>query len=338
MQEMNSKGIKKLTYIVNSAIIVMVLGLMLFFYLDHATFLVYFSIPTLFVYIFGYILIAKGLLSGYLSIVYFWLTLYMGLTTICLGYSYGFHLYSMSMIPIIYYTNYMAYKLNTKRVFTGLYSAIIVLCYLLSTMRVAVNGPIYEENLLYSQIFWMGNSLIVFSFLVFYTKYTVDTMIDSEKRLKEMSYVDRLTGLFNRHYMMERLDEAYNSINESMIAMIDIDDFKKINDVYGHNAGDYVLEKIAKIMKENCKDCIISRWGGEEFLILINYGSGLDMMEKLREVVDKEKFVFDEKDIKVSVTIGLAVRNKDLSIDKWIQAADEKLYIGKTGGKNKVVE
>ena len=283
MQDMNLKSIKKLTFIVNTAILFMVVGLMLFFYMCHATFLVYFSIPTFFVYVFGYILIATGRLSGYMSLVYFWLTLYMSISTVCLGYSYGFHLYSMSMIPIIYYTNYMAYKLNTKRVLTGLFSGIIIICYLICTLYVSIKGSIYEENEFFAMIFWVGNSLIVFSFLVFYTKYTIDTMIGSEKKLKEMSYVDRLTGLYNRHYMMEKLEEAHKSPEESIIAMIDIDDFKKINDVYGHNAGDYVLEKLASVMKANCENCIISRWGGEEFLILVNdNGSGFDLMEKLR--------------------------------------------------------
>lgn len=336
---MDSRGIKKLTMMVNSAIIIMVLALALFFYLTKAMFMVYFSIPTFFVYVFMYILISRGMYSGFLRIVYFWLTLYMGVATVCLGYSYGFHLYSMSMIPIIYYTNYMAYKLNLLKVGTGIYSGMIVIMYLLSTMRVSIYGPIYESNEFFSMIFWVVNSLIVFSFLVFYTKFTVDNMIKSEDKLKELSYVDRLTGLYNRHYMMERLEEAYKESEGSMIAMIDIDDFKKINDVYGHNAGDYVLEKVSKIMKENCDDTIISRWGGEEFLLLIkNADSGYEMMDKLLEKINSDKFVFDDKDIKVSVTIGVEKRDKGLSLHKWIQAADEKLYIGKTKGKNVVIK
>ena len=153
---------------VNSAIILMVLALALFFYLTKARFMVYFSIPTFFVYVFMYILISRGMYSGFLRIVYFWLTLYMGVATVCLGYSYGFHLYSMSMIPIIYYTNYMAYKLNLRKVGTGIYSGMIVIMYLLSTMHVSIYGPIYESNEFFSMIFWVVNSLIVFSFLVFY--------------------------------------------------------------------------------------------------------------------------------------------------------------------------
>lgn len=85
---MDSRGIKKLTMMVNSAIILMVLALALFFYLTKAMFMVYFSIPTFFVYVFMYILISRGMYSGFLRIVYFWLTLYMGVATVCLGYSY----------------------------------------------------------------------------------------------------------------------------------------------------------------------------------------------------------------------------------------------------------
>ena len=101
---MDTKKAQKITYIVNTVILILVFGLMGFFYMCHATFLVYFSIPTAFVYIIGFYLIYSEKLDFYVRIVYLWLTLYMCTTTLCLGYNFGFHLYCMSMIPVIFVT------------------------------------------------------------------------------------------------------------------------------------------------------------------------------------------------------------------------------------------
>ena len=139
--------------------------------------------------------------------------------------------------------------------------------------------------------------------------------------------------------MMEKLKDL-SEINENdVVAMIDLDDFKKINDIHGHNAGDYVLKKTAELMKETCSESTISRWGGEEFLILFNENTDInEILEKLRQAVDSYNYIYDGEKIKVSVTIGFARRENINSIDKWIQEADEKLYIGKKSGKNIVVK
>ena len=335
---MDAKNVGKLTCLVNSAILCMVLGLMLFFYVCDATIMVYFSIPTFFVYIIGYVLIFKKKYYFYVWMIYLWLTLYMSLATVCLGYKYGFHLYSLSMVPIIYYTNYIAYKINQQKLRTAFFSFIIIACYMGCTVYVSLAGSVYEGSNTSAAIFWITNSIIVFWFLIFYTKILIKSIIDSEEKLKEMSYVDRLTGLFNRHYMMERLEEQMSKDKACTVAMIDIDDFKKINDIYGHNAGDYVLKELSKIMKKNCNNSIISRWGGEEFLILIGVGENAkEMMEDFRVGVENTKFEFDNKPIKVSVTIGVAEREENKTIDRWIQIADNRLYSGKKNGKNVVI-
>lgn len=335
---MDAKNIGKLTYTVNTAILGMVLGLMVFFYVCKATFLVYFSIPTIFVYLIGYLIIYKKMLAFYVWMVYLWITLYMGVCTICLGFKYGFHLYSLSMIPIIYYTNYIAYKIGRKRVKAAFFSFIIISCYLGCTIFVSFNGPIYQGSNISEAVFWITNSIIVFWFLIFYTKMLIRTTIESEEKLKELSYVDRLTDLYNRHYMMDKLESANANTALSSVALIDIDDFKKINDVYGHNAGDYVLQNLSQIMKDTCDKAVISRWGGEEFLLLFdNISEAKDMMERLRMTVENTKFDFEDNRIRVSVTIGVAERGEQKSIDKWIQVADDRLYIGKKQGKNKII-
>jgi diguanylate cyclase (GGDEF)-like protein len=154
-----------------------------------------------------------------------------------------------------------------------------------------------------------------------------------------MAHNDRLTGLYNRHYMLECLENETSGDAVCFLALADIDDFKKINDHYGHNAGDAVLKAVSERMKKSCPDCLISRWGGEEFLFFAKKGTddGRGMMEKMRQEIIAEPVMFEQQSIPVTITVGIADRQADSSIDSWIQDADNRLYTGKSNGKNQIV-
>ena len=334
------EDIKKLTLSINTVILLLVFGLAGFFALCHATFLVWFSIPTAMVYVIGYYLISKEKLDIYVRMVYFWLTLYMCTTTVCLGYRFGFHLYCLSMIPIIFYTEYMAKKLGRNTINTVLASGIIVVAYLISTGFASYVPPVYDVNNHIAGIFWIFNSGIVLFFLIFYSSVMLKMITQSEDQLTDIAHRDRLTGLYNRHFMISKLETAISDDTESFLAMADIDYFKNINDTYGHNAGDYILVNIARIMKEVCKNSEIARWGGEEFLILTDghaQTDGKELLEKLRTTVENEDFCFDGQHIKVTLTSGVASDAGGRNVDRWVGEADEKLYYGKRNGRNRVI-
>ena len=340
---MDTKKAKKVTFIVNTIILILVFGLMGFFYMCHATFLVYFSIPTALIYLIGYYLISIQRLEIYVRLVYIWLTLYMCTTTLCLGYNFGFHLYCMSMIPVIFVTEYIARKLGKPKIGAAKVSVAISIAYILCTGYVGAFHPIYDVDQKFTMVFWITNALTVFSFLIFYSSWMMKLVIQSEEKLSEMAHIDKLTGLYNRHYMLEQLELSDKSKKNRFVAIADIDSFKKINDTYGHNAGDYILSHLAGIMKDTCRDCIVSRWGGEEFLLLFpgntaQKSNGIKHMEMLREKIASSEFVFEGTKIDVTITIGLADYDPELSTDKWIQKADEGLYYGKNHGKNQVVK
>lgn len=332
---MVQEQIKKFTLLINTVILILVFALMGFFFYADVTFLVWFSFPTAAVYIFGYYLIKKDHLDLYVQLVYGWLTIYMSLATVCLGYSFGFHLYSMSMIPIIFYTEYLAFQLKKKPINTTLYSALVIATYLITTGQSLFNDPIYKVDSRIAGVFWIVNSIAVLGIVTFYSRILIKMIISSDKKLSDRANKDRLTSLFNRHYMMEQIKEANASSEEYSIAMIDIDNFKAINDQYGHNGGDEVLRKIASIMQKTCEGSIVSRWGGEEFLILTQEGP--ELIEKLRKEVEEAEVFFEKARIRFTITAGIARKSKDLTIDRWIDIADEKLYFGKNNGKNRVV-
>lgn len=330
---------KKMSFMVNSVLFMLVIFMAGFFWYVKATFLVYFSIPTIMVYIIGYFLIHNNKLDIYIWLVYLWILLYMSLTTIGLGYNMGFHLYSMSLIPVIFCTEYLSHQLNREGVKAVLISIGIALINMACTSVVVENGPMYQVDTLLCNIMLIINASIVFGFLIIYSKLLVSMVINSEDKLKKMALVDRLTGLYNRHFMIDKLDTyKKNADKKDWLAMIDIDNFKKINDKYGHNCGDYVLVHLGEVLTEVCEGCNVSRWGGEEFLVMCE-GNKVDMkiMENLRKHVAEEKFEYEGQNVPVTITIGVAGYQSNRTIDAWIQEADGKLYEGKNSGKNKVV-
>lgn len=160
--------------------------------------------------------------------------------------------------------------------------------------------------------------------------------------LKEMATTDYLTKLYNRRFFMDQLLHYVNmdTIDISLI-LFDVDNFKKINDTYGHNAGDIVLVTISNIFKLILKEeDIISRWGGEEFMICLpdtNITRAIEIANKLRAEIDK--YVFRCEDIRFHCTItgGVVLYDRNISTEKNITMADEALYTGKSLGKNQCV-
>jgi diguanylate cyclase (GGDEF)-like protein len=157
--------------------------------------------------------------------------------------------------------------------------------------------------------------------------------------LEKMALMDNLTGLYNRHYLLAVLDSMeIENPEDCWIAMLDIDNFKKVNDTYGHNCGDYILREVAGYAHQTCDKCTVCRWGGEEFIILsAKSGCSTDILETLRKKIEDEEFHFEDSTLKITVTIGASAYSGDISNDAWISNADEKLYYGKTNGKNQVV-
>ncbi|QQO11166.1 GGDEF domain-containing protein [Breznakiella homolactica] len=161
--------------------------------------------------------------------------------------------------------------------------------------------------------------------------------------LESHAYTDSLTGLFNRHYSEQFFKQLREKAHESgpyCVAMLDIDDFKKINDTHGHGVGDKVLIDLSAIIqRELRKTDTIIRWGGEEFLIILNdvdLKTARSILDKLRLSIADHVLKVYPLQIKFTVTMG--VTKLDLhNIDASIVRCDKYLYKGKKSGKNKVV-
>lgn len=170
-----------------------------------------------------------------------------------------------------------------------------------------------------------------------------------EMSLKNSAITDCLTGVYNRKGLELCLSAAkkkYELLEDYNFSIIifDIDDFKKINDTYGHIFGDEILKLICKIFVDNTdKNDRIYRYGGEEFIILLhnaNQKEGFKIGNRLRKIIEKNDFISPldlKKLIKITVSGGVAKYEKGLNIEQFIKKADELLYKAKNSGKNKII-
>lgn len=170
--------------------------------------------------------------------------------------------------------------------------------------------------------------------------------ISLRESLRELSLRDALTGLFNRRFLDETLARELVKIvrekNTLCVCMLDIDDFKKINDTSGHDAGDKVLKIIGSLLKQNFRGSDIPcRFGGEEFLVIMltsTLQDSVKRMNQFRTKIKNESLFFKGQLLpKITVSIGIAeAPQHGITIEEIIRAADEALYIAKQSGKDKV--
>jgi diguanylate cyclase (GGDEF)-like protein len=163
-------------------------------------------------------------------------------------------------------------------------------------------------------------------------------------QLKQCAILDPLTKLFNRSEIMERLQHEINRFERSgktfSILIGDIDDFKQVNDTYGHQFGDFVLQTMSDLFVENLrKQDSVSRWGGDEFLFLLpetDEAGAVILAEKLRKAIEESSIVHANHQVSMTMTFGICCFEQVQSYEALIDRADEALYQGKADGRNRV--
>jgi two-component system cell cycle response regulator len=173
-----------------------------------------------------------------------------------------------------------------------------------------------------------------------------DVEAQYHEEIYRMTIIDGLTQVHVKRYLLEALDKelmrARRHQRELSFLMLDIDHFKKINDVHGHLAGDYVLKEVARLMQQRIRrDEVLARYGGEEFAIILpetTLEGACALAEGLREKIEESRFVFQGETIRVTISIGAAILVEEhrASLD-LIRKADEKLFEAKRAGRNRVV-
>ncbi|MBJ7538913.1 GGDEF domain-containing protein [Marinomonas sp. C1424] len=167
------------------------------------------------------------------------------------------------------------------------------------------------------------------------SRYNED-LKDISQKLKLAAETDALTGLLNRRGMQQRLEvSTFNTIH---LLLADVDYFKTVNDEYGHDVGDYVLSELSRLITESMpENSSASRWGGEEFLLAMCNVSGqeaYEFAEVLRKKVEAHEFVYAEFSFHITLSFGVATSADDVSLNKALKQADNRLYSAKRAGRN----
>ena len=201
-----------------------------------------------------------------------------------------------------------------------------------------ITGAIYSDQKSIDRGFWLTTSII---FSGVFGRFFLKRYTELTQQLKNENIQDPLTGLFNRRglnlHFTKELDSADTTSSPLSLILIDIDYFKKINDMYGHDIGDVCLIEIANTLSQAIrKNDIIARFGGEEFIIILPNtpkNETVAIAEKLKVLISNQKF--SSFNLSLTITQGLTEYNKNNdNALKMIKRADKALYRGKDKGRN----
>ena len=345
---------KKITYFANGMLFLAHFLFIFFFYSLGATVMFYYNFVSVLTYLVCFFIIRKDLLSTYVIIMYVEIFLFMILGTICLGWDIGFHVYTYGFLVSTMFTDFFLGSRETLRTRTYILLVMVIVNYLFLRVWTWEHPYIYKvDNMMLTRAFDLINTLLVFGFVIAFILVYALNAYRMQKDLKAGATHDMLTGLYNRRYMQELLASKIDK-NEYEgnigVAIFDIDFFKKVNDTYGHDAGDEVLKsfsnRIVKV-RTDMMDTVCSRWGGEEFLILFTpvrklsknqfKAEVIDIVESVRRGIEHEEVVHNDVRIHITMTAGVTFYEDGITDTEIFKNADRLLYYGKEHGRNQVV-
>lgn len=343
----NQKIAKNMTYLLNTVFLCMHIFFLIFFIHYNISIMAGFNIASVLFYLCGFLLIKMNSLRKYIYLMAFEVIVHMIFAVICLGMNCGFQMCLVCIVSIFFYAEYFSLRLNNGKsnVSGSLLSLLSFISYIVLILLMKEVKPLYviDEN---AQLFMcIIMSFITFAVLIVSLKIMTVFFLNNEKRLSKQAEYDALTGLPNRHYIIKHLNDLLdkNEAEGHWLAMIDIDNFKNINDTYGHNFGDKALKALAEILKDERHDVTVCRWGGEEFLIVGSLSEAsrvpFDKVDGIRKQVEGYELIYEpeNKRVPLTVTIGAAAYSHESCIEDWVSIADKRLYVGKYNGKNRVV-
>ena len=177
---------------------------------------------------------------------------------------------------------------------------------------------------------WLTSGCIDIVFILMLGKLT--------RSFHKSMYIDTLTQLNNRDFFYASISDSMEKLKKKQscisLLMIDLDNFKNINDTYGHMAGDEILKQLSNILKYNIRNIdIATRWGGDEFIITlpgVNKKDAFKIADRIRSDIHNHDFFYNQNFLKVTVSIGITSVGDKMDINAFIDSADKALYKAKT--------
>lgn len=220
---------------------------------------------------------------------------------------------------------------------------------ILSSLELIPYAPLFSQELnstiLSENPFWVSSMLIlsfpilIFSIILF--EILLTQWRSREAQIQRMSLLDPLTNIFNRRSLAQRLTQMQLEHTGYAVVLLDLDHFKMINDTHGHDVGDLVLTKVAKLLDLYLtEEDMAGRFGGEEFLLILqnkNTEQAVSIAEQCRKLIEREPISLDlHHQLHITASFGVAVSKLDQSKEMVVRQADQALYLAKHKGRNQV--
>jgi diguanylate cyclase (GGDEF)-like protein len=276
-----------------------------------------------------------------ISFAYFEIIFFSAMTELISGGHFGTLTFVIGMVAVIFFM--LPYSNRKKHVYQLAGAALAIAISLISVFNYSLYPELMDLVLLHSSFVKVMN-LIITLFTLFYLSnlYLIELKTTREKLDYNINH-DMLTGLYNRRFfegIMKRSKEEKET--SYSVAMLDVDDFKKINDTYGHETGDRVLAAVSKCIEASLpENAVAVRWGGEEFVIYlpqVDNDRAMEILDVFRTKLSEQVIYHRGTRVSITATIGLCTGESIADYEEYIRQADEKLYWGKQHGKNQIVK
>ena len=326
--------------------------LLLFLYAQ-VYFMVIVNIFSILTYIGCYFIAMRDNYPLFFSTVYIEVSIHITLATIMIGDQSGFTMHWIAILSILYMCCYGYRTLdNTKNKYNfkpAIFIFISAVLFIALRIHDSSIGPIHPltDETIYHLFFFMNYIItmmaVVVSLSIFITQALNlnNRLIQQNSLLEVLSTTDTLTGLSNRRIVTDFFGRAAAEHIPFCVILGDIDDFKKINDTYGHDCGDKALISVASIFKACIrKTDIICRWGGEEILVVLpecDTANAKNIALKIKQTLNNTTISYNDKKITISMTFGISSSDDAPDTDGIVQIANSHLYYGKAHGKNCVI-
>ena len=300
------------------------------------------------IYIFCFFLCKFGRILAVYATIILEVTVYTVVSSYYVGLRCGTYCFLFSIIPIIIYFGSNLFKGRQR------WGVVLMLILNFTTFAVlyicfAEIRPVYDVSpltrvilVIFSAFAMVFATMFYNAMYIFASENEVIILEQKNRQLSADAQEDALTSLLNRRGFLPLVAFLMKERSKNFcVAFCDLDNFKRVNDTYGHDAGDEVLKHVTTIIKRDMHGCEICRWGGEEIVILMkNHGlnAAKAKTEALRKNVESEPTAFFGKEIPITITIGLTDNKGSFkSPEEIIKVADGRMYYGKQHGKNVVV-
>ena len=329
-------------YVANWALAIVHLCYLVFYIIEEANPLILECLMSLMIYIYFLISGVKNhKMFGIIS--YICILSHTILGTFYFGWNAGYYQWLYGLICAYFLPSFGAdvEEKITRPIYMGL---IYIICFFILFFLTQKN--IIQTNILLSSntihIMFFINAVLVFITIMAFTYFFTTRQKLKEEFLNERAELDQLTQLKNRYGINKYISKKLKEETSFYVGILDIDFFKKVNDTYGHDAGDFILKQIALRLKILEGYGVVSaRWGGEEFIVISENNMTKDnfyeVLDTLRKNIEQSNFKLKGNQINITVSIGISKYNKQVNIAKVLKKADENLYQAKSSGRNKVV-